>query len=70
MPRCQGDPLTKDEIDKIQKLLMERDLSMTTIAERMNCTRSSITRINNEFQIRPYNGRRSHGSLVDESVGR
>ncbi len=59
MARSQGIPLTKDEIKRIRMLLTDTDLSMATIAERMNCTRSSIARINKELQIRSYNGQRS-----------
>ena len=64
MSRSQGEPITKDEIQRIQKLLADTrwasdvsftDMTMTMIAERMNCTRSSITRINKEFQIRSIN---------------
>ena len=59
MPRSQGKPIAKDEIQRIQMLLADTDLTMTLIAERMNCTRSSIIKINKKFQIRSYNGQRS-----------
>ena len=60
MSRSQGQPITKDEIQRIQLLLADTrwasdvsftDMTMTMIADRMNCTRSSVTRIK-EFQIR------------------
>ena len=57
MSRSQGQPITKDEIQRIQLLLADTrwasDVSftyMTMIADRMNCIRSSVTRIK-EFQI-------------------
>ena len=59
MSRSQGKPITEDEIRRIQVLLADTDLTMTMIAERMNCTRSSISKINKEFQIRSYAGQRS-----------
>ena len=58
MPRSRGKPIAKDGIQRIQMLLADTDLPMTLIAERMSCARSSITRINKEFQIRSYNGQR------------
>ena len=58
MPRSQGKPITKDEIQRVQKLLADTDLTMAMIAERMHCTRSSIAKINKEFQIRSYQGQR------------
>jgi len=64
MTRSQGIPLTKDEIQRIQMLLSDTSVSMTMIAERMNCTRSSIARINKELQIRSYQGRRSTWAIV------
>ena len=64
MTRSQGKPLSKDEIKRIQMLLTETDLSMTMIAERMNCTRSSISRINKELQIRSYKGQRTNWAVA------
>ncbi len=57
--RAQGKPLTKYEIHRIQMLLADTDMTMTMIAERMSCARSSITRINKEFQIRSHTSDRS-----------
>ena len=68
MSRSQGKPFTKDEIQRIQTLLKDTDLSMTMIAERMNCARSSITRINKAFQIRSYNGQRSNWAAAGDTV--
>ena len=56
----EGKPLTKDEIQRIQKLLTDTDLSMTMIAERMSCAPTSIARINKKFQIRSYEGQKSN----------
>ena len=39
-------------------LLTDTDLTMPMIAERMDCARSSIAKINRAFQIRSYNGQR------------
>ncbi len=56
----EGKPLTKDEIQRIQMLLKDTDLSMTRIAERMSCAPASIARINKKFQIRSYKGQRNN----------
>ena len=68
MSRSQGKPISKDEIQRIQMLLADTDMTMAMIAERMNCTRSSIARINKEFQIRSYNGQRTRWATAGESV--
>ena len=64
----QGKPLTKDEIQRIQMLLKDTDLSMPMIAERMNCVRSSIAVINQRFQIRSYKGQRVNWAIAGEAV--
>ena len=66
--RAQGKPITRYEIHRIQTLLADTDMTMTMIAERMDCTRSSISKINKEFQIRSYNGQLKHWVLMP--VGR
>ena len=62
--RARGKPLTRDEIQRIRMLLADTDLTMPMIAERMSCTRSSIAKINTEFQIRSYNGQRRNWVLI------
>ena len=57
--RAQGNPITKDKIHRIRMLLADTDMTMPMIAERMDCARSSIAKINKEFQIRSYNGQRT-----------
>ncbi len=57
--RAQGKALTKDEIQQIRMLLADTDLPMPMIAERMNCSRCSIAKINREFQIRSYKGQKT-----------
>ncbi len=61
--RARGKPLTEDEIQRIKILLEDTDLPMPMIAKRMHCTRSSISRINKEFQIRSSNGQRKNWVL-------
>ncbi len=60
MSRTQGQPLAKDDIGRIRMLLEDSDLPMSMIAEQMDCTRASITRINGEFECRSGNGPRSN----------
>ncbi len=68
MSRSQGNPLTKDEIQRVQMLLADTDLTMPMIAERMDCARSSIAKINKKLQIRSYNGQRTKWAIAGESV--
>jgi predicted DNA-binding protein YlxM (UPF0122 family) len=50
----QGRHLSQKEINKIIRLLAKTDLSMTDIADRMNCTRSAVSTINRKYGIRIY----------------
>ena len=68
MSRSQRKPLTKDELQRVQTLLKDTNLSMTTIGERMNCARSSIARINKEFRVRIYKGKRKKWETADDAV--
>ena len=70
MAGSQRKPFTRDEIQQIRTLLTETEMSILGIAEELNCTPTSITRINTEFQIRSHNGRRSYVSADNESIGR
>ena len=69
MPRCQGIRLSDEEVHKIMTLLKTTDLSMVDIAERMNCTRGSVARINKGYEVRDYSGRRSSWTLAAQTVG-
>ena len=60
MSRTQGRPLTEQEVGKIVSLIEKTDMSLTDIARRMSCTRSVISKINKQFHVREYEGRRSH----------
>ena len=68
--RAQGKPLTKDEIQRIRMLLADTDLTMPMIAERMDCARSSIAKINKKLQIRSYNGQRTKWAIAGEGAVR
>ena len=65
---ARGKPLTTDEIQRIRMLLADTDLPMPMTAERMNCTRSSIAKINKKFQVRAYNGQRTKWAKAGEGV--
>ena len=60
MSRTQGRPLSEHEIVKIVALIEKTDMSLTDIATRMDCTRSVVSKINKEFQVRVYEGRRNY----------
>ena len=58
MRRSQGRYFSDQEINRIKHLLSSTDLSLQDIAVRMDCAKSSIVTINQNFQIREYRGRR------------
>jgi hypothetical protein len=60
MRRSQGRPFSSHEIERIKSLLKTTDLSLEDIATRMDCAKSSIVIINQNFQIREYRGRRRY----------
>jgi hypothetical protein len=60
MRRSQGRYFSPKEINTIKFLLSSTDLSLQDIAVRMDCAKSSIVTINQNFQIREYRGRRRY----------
>jgi hypothetical protein len=60
MRRSQGRHFSAKELEKIKYLLSSTDLALQDIATRMDCAKSSIATINQNFQIRQYNGRRCY----------
>ena len=63
MIRSQGKYFSKDEVERIVMLLVESDMSLPDIADRMRCSRSAVASINRKFQVRFYDGKRSQWSL-------
>ncbi|HEY2382480.1 MAG TPA: helix-turn-helix domain-containing protein [Terriglobia bacterium] len=47
------------EIKNVISLLASTDMTITEIAERMGCSRSTIVAVNRRYQVRQYQGRRS-----------
>jgi hypothetical protein len=70
MYRTQGKYFRPDEIRRIVLLLMETDLSLQEIAARMCCSRSAVAALNRKFQIRRYQGHRSHWVLESRAEAR
>jgi len=60
MIRSQGRYFSKGELDRIVMLLRDSEMSLPEIADRMRCSRSAVASINRKFQVRLYEGRRSH----------
>ena len=58
MRRAQGRFFSVQEIERIKYLLGTTELTLQEIATRMDCAKSSIVAINQNFQIREYRGRR------------
>ena len=67
-PGDEYEPLSNEEIQQIQILLMDTDLSMPMIAERMHCDRISVMKINNEFQIRSHKGERQKSKAAGKGA--
>ena len=53
----QGRPISKERVARIQRLLMETDMTICEIAESASCSKSVIWSINQKFGIRNYTGR-------------
>jgi hypothetical protein len=68
IPRPQGRFLLEAETEKIKRLLASTDLSFQDIAARMNCGKSTIVAINRKYNIRLYNGRRTHWGLANAEL--
>ena len=71
----QGRVMLPDDVRKIVHLLSSTEMTVTEIAERMGCSRSTIIAVNRRFQVRAYSGLRTswtklnhHSSEPVESV--
>ena len=60
--------LSEYEINRIQQLLAETELSFQNIAERMDCAKSTVIAINRKYNIRAYRGRRTHWEVSYSQV--
>jgi IS30 family transposase len=56
----QGKRFSEKEVVRIKQLLADTDMSIPEIATRMHCCQSTIASLNRQFDIRRYNGRRTH----------
>jgi len=59
MRRSQGRPFSEKEVERIKFLLTSTDLTLEEIGTRVECAKSSVVAINQNYQIRQYRGRRS-----------
>jgi transposase-like protein len=59
MGQPQRRRFSDEELRKIIRLLQSTELSISQIAERMNCKPPAIAAINRRFEIRDYGGRRN-----------
>jgi hypothetical protein len=53
----KGNYFTEDCVRRIIGLL-QTDMTIPAIAERMNCSRASVVSLNRKFQVRAYAGKR------------
>jgi hypothetical protein len=61
----QGVVMQEAQIRTIVSLLGSTEMTIGEIAERMNCSRSTIVAVNRRYQVRLYLGLRSCGGLGD-----
>jgi predicted DNA-binding protein YlxM (UPF0122 family) len=62
----QGKMFTDVQLDKIVTLLATTELTISEIAERMQCSRSAVAAINRKCRIRDYAGLRSRWIRVQQ----
>ena len=63
MNNTSGRPLTEYQVTRIVVLLTSTEMSFGEIAQRMECSRSTIASVNRKYAIRYYDGRRSQWKL-------
>ena len=64
----QGYSLSEQEVKRIVTLLANTDMTIFEIAQRMACSRGTISAINRKFQVRKYAGPRSGWILADNTA--
>ena len=64
--RSQGKHFSEKALNRIIFLLRDTDLTLTEIAETMQCSRSAVAAINRKVRIRLYSGRRSNWTVNDD----
>jgi hypothetical protein len=55
-----------ESIRRVIHLLSSTEMTVSEIAERMACSRSTVVAINRRFQVRAYNGLRSSWMKVSK----
>jgi hypothetical protein len=60
-----GHCLSGESIRQIVYLLSTTEMALSEIAERMSCSKSTISSVNRRFQVRLYNGLRSSWLKAD-----
>jgi DNA invertase Pin-like site-specific DNA recombinase len=55
----QGRTMREEELHKVIHLLAATEMSIAEIAERMSCSKSTVTTINRKSGVREYNGLRT-----------
>jgi len=59
---------SEHQIQRIVQLLETTDMSVAEIAERMCCSSSGIVAVNRRFQVRHYDGWRSHWTVSEKKT--
>ena len=59
---------TDEQLERIVQLLSTTDMTIPSIAERMGCSRSTVSSINRRLRIREYAGRRATWIPLQEEL--
>ncbi len=62
----QGSALSEYENRKIVALLTSTEMTIHEIATRMGCSRSKVSNVNSEHQVRDYAGARNQWRLMQD----
>jgi DNA-binding MurR/RpiR family transcriptional regulator len=63
----KGQSFTDQELQRITSLLSTTDMTIGEIAQRMQCSRSSVATVNRRFGIRDYGGLRATWVLQERA---
>jgi hypothetical protein len=60
----QGRYFSEKELQKIVQLLSMSEMSISEIAERMNCSKGAIMGVNRRFAVRDYSRKRNQWKIA------
>ena len=64
----QGRALKPEQVERIVELLSDTELTISEIAQRMECSRSAVLSVNRRRKVRAYRGLRTTWESVNPKV--